>query len=195
MADNLMQGADSADDSAHAIFAVIADRCPYHAIDPETTCPPRDDGYRCGHYAGHSGNHELFTAGGDVILFAGGWEAPTTDEEKASLVAEGIRQKRRAIAAENLAKENEQELRGVVDRVRSVLRDAREDGASVVTVRSVRAALEGRPPGAEAAEQYLRAFMDAAAGHTEAIDYGWLADDLLQTLIDSGEITSAQNKS
>lgn len=91
--------------------------------------------------------------------------------------------------------DTEKELRDVVDRVRNVLRDAHKDGVDVVTVRSVRAALEGRPPGALAAEQYLRAFMEVAADHTEAIDYGWLADDLLQTLIDSGEITSAQNKS
>lgn len=52
------------------------DRCKHKATDPETTRTPREDGYRCGHTEGHVGNHELFTADGEHVLFAGRWEAP-----------------------------------------------------------------------------------------------------------------------
>ncbi|WP_258933237.1 hypothetical protein [Nesterenkonia pannonica] len=47
-------------------------RCPFFAKAPEAR-RPREDGYRCGHDAGHPGNHELYKADGEGVLYAGGW--------------------------------------------------------------------------------------------------------------------------
>lgn len=63
---------------AHAVAEVGLtskdDRCTAQATDPVTTHYPREDSWRCGHAAGHTGNHELFTSDGDDILFAGRWK-------------------------------------------------------------------------------------------------------------------------
>lgn len=51
-------------------------RCPMRATDPITTRHPRDDGWRCGHEAGHTGSHTLYSAEGESVLFAGRWVHP-----------------------------------------------------------------------------------------------------------------------
>lgn len=51
-------------------------RCPMRATDPITTRHPRDDGWRCGYGAGHSGGHTLYSAEGESVLFAGRWVHP-----------------------------------------------------------------------------------------------------------------------
>ena len=51
-------------------------RCPMRATDPTTTRRPRDDGWRCGDEAGHSGGHTLYSAEGESVLFAGRWVHP-----------------------------------------------------------------------------------------------------------------------
>ena len=51
-------------------------RCPMRATDPITTRHLRDDGWRCGHEAGHSGGHTLYSAEGESVLYAGRWAHP-----------------------------------------------------------------------------------------------------------------------
>ena len=48
-------------------------RCPMRATDPITTRHPRDDGWRCGHEAGHSGGHTLYSTEGESALYPGRW--------------------------------------------------------------------------------------------------------------------------
>ena len=51
-------------------------RCPMRATDPITTRHPRDDGWRCGHEAGHAGGHTLYSAEGESVLCPGRWVHP-----------------------------------------------------------------------------------------------------------------------
>jgi hypothetical protein len=51
-------------------------RCPYVATDPTTTIRWRDDGWRCGHDDDKRHNHELFSADGEHVLYAGSWALP-----------------------------------------------------------------------------------------------------------------------
>lgn len=51
-------------------------RCPMRATDPITTRHPRDDGWRCGHEAGHAGSHTLYSTEGESVLYPGRWVHP-----------------------------------------------------------------------------------------------------------------------